>query len=94
MEAMAMGKPIVSTTAGVNGLDLTPGQDVLVENDAHAMASAILQLLKDVEARDSLGRRARATVEQRFDWDRIAETQAQMYRQLVNVSPGPLRKNG
>jgi glycosyltransferase involved in cell wall biosynthesis len=94
MEAMAMGKPIVSTTAGVNGLDLTAGQDVLVENDAQAMASAILQLLKDVEARESLGRSARTTVEERFDWDRIAETQAQMYRQLVNVSPGPLRNNG
>ena len=84
MEAMAMGKPIVSTTAGVNGLDLSPGKDVLVENDPQRMADAILKLVHDPDARNALGLQARATVEQRFNWDRIAEQQRSMYLRLIN----------
>jgi GT2 family glycosyltransferase/glycosyltransferase involved in cell wall biosynthesis len=83
MEAMAMGKAIVSTAGGVNGLDLTAGTDVVVENDPQRMAAEILRLIDNAEARDALGRRARATVEARFSWDRIAERQRDMYRSLT-----------
>jgi glycosyltransferase involved in cell wall biosynthesis len=83
LEAMAMGKAIVSTSAGVNGLDLEPGVDVVVENDPERMATTILQLLDDKEARDRIGRQARATVEARFNWDWIAAEQSAMYRQLI-----------
>lgn len=83
LEAMAMGKAIVSTTGGVNGLDLTPGLDVLVENDPNRFADAVANLLQDSERRRALGRHARATVEQRFGWDSIAEAQRQLYRRLL-----------
>ena len=83
MEAMAMGKAIVSTTGGVNGLDLSAGIDVLVENDPVRMAAAITSLFEAPEKRDALGRQARVTVERRFSWDAIAESQAQMYRDLI-----------
>ncbi len=45
LEAMAMGKAIVSTTGGVNGLDLTPGVEAIVENDPVRMAAEIQSLL-------------------------------------------------
>ncbi len=41
MEAMAMGKAIVSTPAGVNGLDLQAGKDVIVAATGEEMAAAI-----------------------------------------------------
>ncbi|HYP07137.1 MAG TPA: glycosyltransferase [Bryobacteraceae bacterium] len=83
MEAMAMGKAIVSTTAGINGLDLQPGVDVIIEDDPERMAAAILHLLNDAGEREQLGRSARATAEARFNWDRIAEEQSRMYHQLT-----------
>jgi GT2 family glycosyltransferase/glycosyltransferase involved in cell wall biosynthesis len=83
MEAMAMGKPIVSTSGGVNGLDLTPGEDVVVENHPEKIASAICRLLESSLEREALGRRARATVESGFNWDIIAAAQARMYRELL-----------
>jgi glycosyltransferase involved in cell wall biosynthesis len=85
MEAMAMGKAIVSTTAGVNGLDLSAGTDVIVDNDPAGMAEQIQRLVNDEDARNALGRQARACVEARFNWDRIAEQQAAMYRHLANL---------
>lgn len=83
MEAMAMGKPIVSTTAGINGLELTPGSDVLVSNEAEGMASLIGELLQNPERRTAIGAAARRTVEQRYNWDKIAEEQQRMYTMLL-----------
>ena len=83
MEAMAMGKAVVSTTGGVNGLDLTAGHDVMVENDPARMAASIGELFVDYARRQELGRQARATVEKRFNWDRIADAQKAMYQDLI-----------
>jgi len=83
MEAMAMGKPIVSTPAGVNGLEVMPGSDVLVEKDAASFAAAILKLIANEPLRLSLGANARATAERVYDWDTIAAEQDRLYRQFA-----------
>ncbi len=83
MEAMAMGKAIVSTSAGINGLDLEAGQDVIVANTAAEMVAAVRGLLENPSERESIERRARLTAERRFDWDVIAEQQKQMYDELL-----------
>jgi glycosyltransferase involved in cell wall biosynthesis len=84
MEAMAMGKAIVSTPAGINGLDLNPGRDVMVTATGAEMAQAIAELFENPGRRESLEREARRTVERDFDWDAIALRQKQMYEQLFN----------
>lgn len=91
MEAMAMGKAIVSTEAGVNGLELEPGADYILAATGRAMAEAILELFEKPERRRALERQARATVEKRFDWDVIAREQARLYEDvLAATSPsGP-----
>jgi GT2 family glycosyltransferase/glycosyltransferase involved in cell wall biosynthesis len=83
MEAMAMGKAIVATTGGVNGLDLTSGVEAIVENDPVRMAAAISALLDDPQRRRELGRKARLAAEERFSWDVIARTQREMYLDLL-----------
>lgn len=84
MEAMAMGKAIVSTAAGINGLDeLTPGQDVIVVSSGAEMAAEIGALFEDPQRRKSLEGAARRTVEEKFDWDGIARRQSVLYRELA-----------
>jgi len=80
---MAMGKAVVSTPAGVNGLDLAPGEDFVLANDASEMAEAIEGLLRDPVKRARLEAAARSRVERDFDWDVIARRQAQLYRELL-----------
>ena len=82
MEAMAMGKAIVSTPAGIHGLDLEPGRDVLVAKTPEEMARAIAGLFADPAQREALERAARRTVERDFDWDTIAEQQKELYESL------------
>jgi glycosyltransferase involved in cell wall biosynthesis len=83
MEAMAMGKAIVSTPAGINGLDLEPGKDVIVTQSGAEMARAVLSLFEDPERRQAIEREARRTAEHRFDWNVIAEQQRQIYLELI-----------
>jgi len=83
MEAMAMGKPIVSTPAGINGLDLNPGVDVMVTSTAAQMSQAIRELIDNPAQRQSIEHQARLTAERRFDWDAIARTQKQLFDELM-----------
>jgi len=79
---MAMGKAIVSTSAGINGLDLEPGVDVVVAETAEQMAAAIQELIDNPARRRELGLRARQTAERRFDWAAIAGRQKQLWGRL------------
>ena len=80
LEAMSMGKAVVSTAAGVNGLDLTPGEDFVLVKEAWEMAAAIERLLRDPAERTRLEANARRRVERDFGWDVIARMQADLYR--------------
>jgi glycosyltransferase involved in cell wall biosynthesis len=91
MEAMAMGKAIVSTPAGVNGIEVTPGIDIVVEQDAAVFAAAILKLIDDEPLRLSLGASARATSESVYNWDAIAAEQDRLYRQLDATAASSMR---
>jgi len=82
LEAMAIGKAVVSTPAGVNGLDLAAGQDFILVKTAGEMAQEIAKLLADPGKRAHLEAAARARVERDYDWDEIARRQAALYRRL------------
>ena len=83
LEAMAMAKPIVSTRAGVNGLDLAAGEDFLLADDAGEFTAALNRLLADPQLRSALGANARRRVEREYSWDGIAAAQTQLYEQLL-----------
>jgi len=83
MEAMAMGKAIVSTPAGINGLDLEPGKDVIVTQSGEQMAQAVLSLFENPGRRQAIEREARRTAERQFDWNVIAQQQRQIYLELI-----------
>jgi GT2 family glycosyltransferase/glycosyltransferase involved in cell wall biosynthesis len=86
MEAMAMGKAIVSTPAGINGLDLYSGKEVIVASTGAAMSQAILELFEIPMRRHSLERKARRTAESRFDWDAIARQQKFLYEEVAGAT--------
>lgn len=71
-EAMAMGRPVVSTTLGIEGLDVTDGENFLRADDAGGFARSILALLDDGAMRARIAGAARALMEDRFSWSRVA----------------------
>ena len=66
LEACAAGVPVVSTTIGAEGLDFTPGKEIVLADDPSEFASAVVTLLRDRGLRDSIGGQARAAVVDRY----------------------------
>lgn len=77
-EAMAMEKPIVSTTVGAEGLPLQNGVELLLADNAESFAEAIVKLLKEPGFADRIGTRAACTVRERFGWQRVAKEFSQI----------------
>jgi glycosyltransferase involved in cell wall biosynthesis len=71
LEAMAMGKVVVSTPAGINGLDLKSGYDVAIADTAAEFAAAIEGLSADPPGRAAIEKNARNTAVASFDWSAI-----------------------
>lgn len=82
LEAMAYGRAVVSTTIGAEGLGATDGTQLVLADDAAAIARAIAALLNDPERRQRLATAGRALVEAEYDWDRIAARQLATYASL------------
>lgn len=85
LEAMAMGKAIVSTEAGIHGLELQRGADVMVTDSAEGMARAITRLLESPAEREAIETHARQTVERVYGWDAIAREQQRLYESLLQL---------
>jgi glycosyltransferase involved in cell wall biosynthesis len=79
LEAMSMGKAIVSTSLGCEGLDITPGQELLIGDEPPAFAKRVVQLMRDRERRRELGLAARRLARARYDWQHIAPLMEQVY---------------
>ena len=70
-EAMSMGKAVVSTTIGAEGLPVTDGEDVVIADKPQQFAQEVVRLIRDTAAREALGREARRTVEG-YAWPVVA----------------------
>lgn len=74
LEAAAMGKAIVSTRVGAEGLDLQHGKEILLEDEPEAFAKAIHYLLANPLFREELGRAARCKVEKYYSFGALRES--------------------
>jgi glycosyltransferase involved in cell wall biosynthesis len=84
LEAMAMGKAVISTSAGVNGLDVTAGQDFLLADTGERMAELIEQMVDDDAGRRVIGKNARLTA-LRYDWVAIGKRQHALHARLLEA---------
>ena len=71
-EAMAMGRPVVSTSLGVEGLDVTDGETFMRADTAEEFARAIITLMNDASMRTRVSAAARRLMENRFSWFGVA----------------------
>ena len=82
-EALAMGKAVVSTTVGAEGLALEPGRHFVAADDPAAFAGAVVGLLRDPDRRRTLGREGRSLVEASYSWPTVAREFEQRCEEAV-----------
>ncbi len=90
LEALAMARPVITTTLGAEGLGAVSGRHLLVADDAASLAGAIQRVRADPDLAARLGREGRALVEARFDWDIVARGHDEIYRRVLRASRRPL----
>lgn len=86
VEALAHRLPLVTTTVGCEGIDVTDGVDALIVDDAEGFADECARLARDGALRQRLADAGAALFAARYDWARIERGVAELARQVV--SPG------
>lgn len=84
LESMALGTPVISTRKGAEGLNVHPGEDILLADAPQEMADAICAVLGADSLRARLSRAGRARVESEYDWAIIG-------RRLVDLAEDMVR---
>lgn len=82
VDAWAMGKAVVSTTVGAEGLAATDGQNILLRDDPESFAAAIVRVIEDVALRERLERCGRQTAESVYSWDVIERSMIGDYEKV------------
>lgn len=83
-EAMAMGKAVVSTTVGAEGLPVTHGKDIILADTPEEFAAQVIRLLKDNAARQSIGAAARRLVEENYSWRAVVRSFDEVLQKAVS----------
>ena len=87
LEAMAMAKPVVSTSMGVQGIDVSPNENVLVANEPEEFATQVIELLNNPELRQRIGSNGRKFVVTTCSWERAAERLLQVFNESRDKWP-------
>jgi glycosyltransferase involved in cell wall biosynthesis len=84
LNAWAMGKAVVSTSVGCEGLAAVDGQNILIRNHPGEFADAVLQVLGNAQLRRDLGARGRTTAERFYSWDAIGRPMLETYLAIAS----------
>jgi len=87
LDALAMGKPVVSTIIGCEGLRVTHGKDILVADTPEDFAAQIAQLFENAELRRRIGVAGRQLVEEEYSWEVIGRQLEDAYRCAAQNDP-------
>jgi sugar transferase (PEP-CTERM/EpsH1 system associated) len=79
LEAMALGRVVVTTTLGCEGLDVTHGENILIADTSADFADQVVRVFKDKELRQHLVKNGRHLVETTYDWKAIGEKLLKVY---------------
>ena len=79
LEAMALGRPVVSTSIGCEGLDVINGEHLLVADRPEHFSEQIVCLFRDQVLYKKIVTNARRLVENNYDWDSIAGKLMNLY---------------
>jgi sugar transferase (PEP-CTERM/EpsH1 system associated) len=87
-EAMAMGKAVVSTSVGAEGLPVHSGENVILADTPGNFAQAVVSLLRDPDRRKQLGGAARKLVQEKYSWQSVADSFARTLQDVIEERAG------
>jgi len=82
LEAMALGRPIVTTSIGCEGLNVIDGEHLLIADTPEQFAKKTIHLLTNKTLYERLVNNARKLVVNHYDWDKIAKHLMKIYAEV------------
>ena len=83
LDAWAMGKAVVSTSAGAAGVEAVHDGNILIADDPAAFTQSVIRILEDSTTRLRLGRAARETAERLYSWKVVGKRLHLLYSELA-----------
>jgi glycosyltransferase involved in cell wall biosynthesis len=87
LNSWAMGKAVVSTSIGCEGLAAVDGENILIRDEPRAFAAAVATVLNNDALRRQLGECGRSTAERIYSWDVIGRDMIDTYLTVANAKP-------
>jgi len=81
LEAMALGRPVVSTSLGAEGLEVTDKENIMIADRPEDFATITVDLMRNGSFKSALIESARKFVESQHNWRKIAEELDQAYQE-------------
>lgn len=82
-EAMAVSKPIVSTSIGCEGIDVQDGESLMIRDEPVSFAQAVVELLRDKQKRERLAARGYEIARTYYDWSLIGQKMEECYKKIL-----------
>lgn len=82
-EAMAMEKPVISTTVGAEGLPVNHERELLLADTPETFAAAVVRVLSDEALANSLSAHAATLVREHFGWNKAAQKFAEVCQRIT-----------
>ncbi|UCE65287.1 MAG: glycosyltransferase, partial [Candidatus Zixiibacteriota bacterium] len=83
LDAFACGKAVVSTSIGCEGIDVTPGENILIGDSPEEFASQVMRVMKDDGLRTRLEKNARKLVVEKYSWEIIGRKLDEIFGSIV-----------
>lgn len=83
LNALAMGRPIVSTSIGCEGIEVQNGKNICIANTREEFAQGVIELMKNESIRKRLGEEGIKLVKEKYKWEQIAEKITDEYNKII-----------
>lgn len=83
LEALSMGKLVLSTNIGAEGLEVRDGEHLFLRDTPESFAEAAIEMLAHAEKYEYLGHNGRHLILMKYKWDSIAEIMHKVWEKAV-----------
>lgn len=87
LEAMALGRPVISTSLGAEGIPAQDGDNIIISDDPESFAQGVVELMKNKTLFQKIANNARKLVEEKYAWEKGVEVMEGILEKMMPRKP-------
>lgn len=84
LNALSMGKAVVTTSVGAEGIEVTNYENIIIEDEPEKFARKVIELLNSPRQVQEIGKKARELILDKYDWNKIGKKHNRLYLKIVD----------